>query len=208
MCNTPPPPLSVQHSVHHSVQHSVHHSVHHSVQHSVQHFSSSFSAPGPDGSSCLTQSNPVISCCEGETANTPPSACYPPPPPSYLFTGGNTKTKRHRHIELLSTFSSFLLYSQGGNQTHKDTEKDKDTGKHKDKEHRHIEILEQKQQWNEGFTFTVSEPGTLPLRQHLLSYFLYLSQKSSQPVVLQSRGVKNIDRRRRFYSYLYLYLYL
>ena len=36
-------------------------------------------------------------------------------------------------------FSSFLLYSQGGNQTHKDTEKDKDTGKHKDKEHRRIE---------------------------------------------------------------------
>ena len=89
------PPLSVQHSVHHS----------------VQHFSSSFSAPGPDGSSCLTQSNPVISCCEGETANTPPSACYPPPPPSYLFTGGNTKTKRHRHIEILS--ASFLLIHRG-----------------------------------------------------------------------------------------------
>ena len=127
MCNPPPPPLSVQHSVQDSVQHSVHHS--------VQHFSSSFSAPGPDGSSCLTQSNPVISCCEGETANTPPSACYPPPPPSYLFTGGNTKTQRHkdtktqRHKDTKTqTHTSSInlhalpTYSQGETQGHKDTD--------------------------------------------------------------------------------------
>ena len=172
------PPLSVHHSVHHSMQHSVHHS--------VQHFSSSFSAPGPDGSSCLTQSNPVISCCEGETANTPPSACYPPPPPSYLFTGGNTKTKRHRHIELLSTFSSFLLYSQGGNQTHKDTEKEKDTGKHKDKEHRRIEILEQKQQWNEGLLSQLVNQEHFPFGNTFCPILLGIPKI----LVLQSRGVK------------------
>ena len=52
----------------------------------------------PDGSSCLPQSNPVISCCEGKTANTPSfrshhhhrRRCLPPPPhplcPFYLPT--------------------------------------------------------------------------------------------------------------------------
>ena len=108
------------------------------------------------------------------------------PPPSYLFTGGNTKTKRHRHIELLSTFSSFLLYSQGGNQTHKDTEKEKDTGKHKDKEQRRIEILEQKQQWNEGLLSQLVNQEHFPFGNTFCPILLGIPKI----LVLQSRGVK------------------
>ena len=86
------------------------------------------SAPGPDGSSCLPQSNPVISCCEGKTANTPsfrshrrldlclltyqlihPPFFCSPPTNTYQSISINTSLAQHYTNPYLSTKLSFNL---------------------------------------------------------------------------------------------------